>query len=270
MNYLSTIISKPLARSSGNLSGIIQPCGDANQLAEDQTHGYHPQPHQPSAIEHMQQGTWRNSFTYLGSLIMNNGSSSRDITSRIAKAGSAMTQCHVSPIKSSLSQTPHQHTNQDQHVSRPGCHRLALWLWSMGHQPRRSQPPRRVRPALSNAPPACVLAAAHQQSVNAPSNQRHQPSYDNAACAGSDISTACHPPTLYEESLTLTLTSMVGKDQEAAPKLDGLIQSSTTSTPLASMPSMLPRWSLADPTGRHLFADCQRSNPSQALKRDYY
>ena len=31
-------------RSSGNLSGRSQPDGDANQLAEDQTHDYHPNP----------------------------------------------------------------------------------------------------------------------------------------------------------------------------------------------------------------------------------
>ena len=47
-----------------------------------------------------------------------------------------------------------------------------------------------------------------------------------------NISSACHPSSLY-----------VRKDQEAAPKLDGLIQSSTTSIPLASTPS-LPSWSL--------------------------
>ena len=29
---------------------------------------------------------------------------------------------------------------------------------------------------------------------------------------------------------------------------------------------MLPRWSMTDPGGRPLFADCQRSNPSMALK----
>ena len=32
-----------------------------------------------------------------------------------------------------------------------------------GHHPRRSPAPRRVQHALSMAPPACVLAAAHQQ-----------------------------------------------------------------------------------------------------------
>ena len=108
--------------------------------------------------------------------------------------------------------------------------------------------------------------SATKASVNAPSNQQHHPSYDNAACDGSDISTACHPPSLYEESLTSTLTSMVGRDQEAAPKPDGLIQSSTTSTQLASTPSMPHRWSMTDPSGRPLFPDCQRSNPSMALK----
>ena len=35
----------------------------------------------------------------------------------------------------------------------------------MGHHRRRSPAPRRVRHALLKAPPACVLAAAHQQAV---------------------------------------------------------------------------------------------------------
>ena len=50
------------------------------------------------------------SFTYLGSLITNDGSSSRVITSRIAKAASAMYRL------------------SNQHVSCPGCLRFALWL----------------------------------------------------------------------------------------------------------------------------------------------
>ena len=99
-------------------------------------------------------------------------------------------------------------------------------------------------------------------SVNAPSNQLHHLSYDNEADAGLDISTACRPPALFEESQT----SMAGRDLEAAPKLDGLIQSSTISILLASTPPMLPRWSLTDPSGSSLLADCQRSNPSKALK----
>ena len=44
--------------------------------------------------------------------------------------------------------------------------------------------------------------SATKASVNAPRNQPHHPSYDNAACVGLDISTACHPPFLYEEYLT--------------------------------------------------------------------
>ena len=44
-------------RSSDNLAGRSQPCGDANQLAEDKTHGYHLHTHQPSAIEDLIQGS---------------------------------------------------------------------------------------------------------------------------------------------------------------------------------------------------------------------
>ena len=54
------------------------------------------------------------SFTYLGSLITNDGSSSHDITSRIAMAASAMCHlyqihffCHVPPIKSTFSAMCH-------------------------------------------------------------------------------------------------------------------------------------------------------------------
>ena len=72
--------------------------------------------------------------------------------------------------------------------------------------------------------------------------------------------------SLFEETMTSTQTSTAGRDLEAAPKLDGLIQSSTTSIMLASTPPMLPRWYLTDPSGRPLLADCQRSNPSKALK----
>ena len=50
------------------------------------------------------------------------------------------------------------------------------------------------------------------------------------------------------------------------PKPDGRIQSNMISILLASTPSMPPRWSMTDPSGRPLFADCQRSNPSMALK----
>ena len=66
--------------------------------------------------------------------------------------------------------------------------------------------------------------------------------------------------------MTSSQTSMAGRDLVAAPQLDGLIQSSTTSILLASTPPMLPRWSLTDPSGRPFLVDCQRSNPRKALK----
>ena len=107
--------------------------------------------------------------------------------------------------------------------------------------------------------------SAIEASVNAPSNQQHHPAYDNAAYDGSDISSACHPPSRYEGSMTSAQTFMAEKDQEVAPNLDGLIPSSTTSILLASTPPMLPRWSLTDPSGRRLLEDCQSSNPSNEI-----
>ena len=56
------------------------------------------------------------------------------------------------------------------------------------------------------------------------------------------------------------------KRPRGRPKRDGLIPSSTTSILLASTPPVLHRWSLTGPCGRPLLADCQRSNPSKALK----
>ena len=105
---------------------------------------------------------------------------------------------------------------------------------------------------------------ATKASVNLPRKQPHHPSYDNAAYAGSDISTACHPPSLYEGYFTSTQTFMAGNDQLVAPKLDGLIPSSTPSIRLPSTPPMLPRWYMTDPGRRPLLVDCQRSNPSMA------
>ena len=139
----------------------------------------------------------------------------------------------------------------------------------MGHHPRRSPAPRRVRHcAVKGA--FCVCSGSSTSatiaSVNAPSNQLHNLSYDNAAYAVLDISTACHLPSLFEESIPSTQTSMAGRDLEAAPKLDGLIQSNTTSILLASSTPMLPRWSSTDPSGRTLVADCQRSKPSKYPK----
>ena len=87
-------------RSSDNLTGRSQPCGDANQLAEDKTHGYHPKPtnHLPLKI-YNKEVVFVDSFTYLGSLITNDGSSSRDITSRIAKDAPAMCRLSNPPFR---------------------------------------------------------------------------------------------------------------------------------------------------------------------------
>ena len=38
-------------RSSDDTSGRSQPCGDANQLAEDKTHGHHPQSHREMGMD---------------------------------------------------------------------------------------------------------------------------------------------------------------------------------------------------------------------------
>ena len=140
----------------------------------------------------------------------------------------------------------------------------------MVHHPRRSPPLRCVRLALPKKGASCMCSgsstSATESSVNAPRNQPPHLSCHNAAYAGSDTSYACRPPSRCEGSMTSTQTFMAGKDQEVAPKLDGLIQSSTISILLASTPPMLPRWSLTDPSERYLLADCLRSKPSKALK----
>ena len=68
---------------------------------------------------------------------------------------------------------------------------------------------------------------------------------------------------------TSTQTFMAGKHHEVAPKLNGLIPSSTTSILLASTPPMLPIWYLTDPSERPLLADCQRSNASNSNRSVY-
>ena len=83
--------------------------------------------------------------------------------------------------------------------------------------------------ALKHGPPPSPIAGAYYSTcaVKGASWQQHisnhsmrertkQPLhhlyYDNAAYAGLDISTACHPPSLLEESMTSTQTSMAGRD----------------------------------------------------------
>ena len=143
-------------------------------------------------------------------MITNDGSSSRDITSRIAKAASVMGR-----------------------LSNPlfRKHRISI----------------RTKINMDRALVVSVLLYGSEAWATTLADRRRLDVFD-------------------EESFTSTLTSMVGKYQEAAPQLYGVIQSSTTSTLLASTPSMLPRWYLTDPSGRHFFAEYQRSNPSKVLK----
>ena len=98
-------------------------------------------------------------FTYLGSLITNDGSSSRDITPRIVKAASAMYRLS----------NPLFHKHRISIQTKINMYRaLVVFVLLYGSEAwattlRRSSAPRRVRHALPKAPPACVLAAAHQQ-----------------------------------------------------------------------------------------------------------
>ena len=53
----NTRMTSPYSLHLVRAPGRSQPYGDANHLAEDEPHGYYPQPHRPSAIEDMQQGS---------------------------------------------------------------------------------------------------------------------------------------------------------------------------------------------------------------------
>ena len=183
-------------------------CRDANKLVKDQTHGYYPNHtnHLPLKICN-KEVLFVDSFTYIGSLFTNDCSSPRYITYRIAKTASVM--CRLSnPLSRKHRISKRTNINMYRTLVVSVC---SMALCSTC--------------AVKGASYVCTgsSTSATKASVNAPSNQTHHLSYDNAACAGSDISTACHPPSLYEEHLTSTQTSMVGKDQEAAPKLDVLI-----------------------------------------------
>ena len=117
---------------------------------------------------------------------------------------------------------------------------------------------------LLNVPVNSTLAT--KAYVNVPMSQPHHLTYDNAAYGSSDISSACHPPYLYEGFMTSNKTFIAGKDQVVVQKLDGLIPPSMTSMLLASTPPILPWWSWSDPSGRPFLMYCRRSNPSQVSK----
>ena len=264
------------ARSSSDLiSGRSQSCGDAHYLAEDQTDGYHPNPtnHLPLKVCN-REVLFVDSFAYLGSLITNDGSSSRDIAYCIAMAASAMYGLS-NPLFRKHGVSIRTNINMYRALA------VSVLLYGSEASPPSPIADRRSPIADRRSPIAyrrrldvfkgasCVCSGnstlSTKASLNAPSNQQHRLSYDNDACTGSYISTAFHPPSLFEQYMTSTQTSMAGKYLEAAPKLDGLIQSSTTSIVLASTPPMLPRWSLTDPSGRPLLAESQRSNPRKAV-----
>ena len=81
--------------SSDNLTGRRQPCGMQISWPKTKLMAITPKPtnHLPLKICN-KEVVFVDYFTYLGSLITNDGSSSRDITSRIATAASAM--CRLS------------------------------------------------------------------------------------------------------------------------------------------------------------------------------
>ena len=192
LDYADDIAIFAPSACSDDTSGRSQPCGDANQLAEDQTHGYHTQSHQPSAIEDMQQGNLYclsipSHILDLGwSLITNDGSSSRDITSRISKAASA--RCRLSnPLfrKHRISVRTKINRYRALVVSAL-LYGSEAWATTLADRP----PSRRVRHALSKAPPACVLPAAHQQ-------PEHPWTHQATNCI---ISPTTMPPTLVRTS----------------------------------------------------------------------
>ena len=159
------------------------------------------------------------SFTYIGSLITNDGSSSRDITSRIAKAASAM--CRLSnPLFRK--------------------HRISIrhMLMRVSNQSIRERTKQPTASSLLRQRRLRWFGHLHRMPSSLPVRRVF------------DFNPNIHG----------------WKRPRGRPKTDGLIQSSTTSTQLVSTPSMPHRWSMTDPSGRPLFPDCQRSNPSMALK----
>ena len=261
------------SRSSDDTSGRSQPCGDANQLAEDQTHGHHPKSHQPSAFEDMQHGGTVCRFLRISwilvkdSLITNDGSSFRDITSRIAKAASAMYRLSNPLFRKHCISIQTKINMYRALVVSVLLHGSEAWATTLADRRRLDVFDMRCQRRLLR-----VFWQQHisNHSIRERTNQLTASSLLRQRCLRwFGHLHACHPPSLLEESMTSTQTSLAGRDLEAAPKLDGPIQSSTISILLASTPPMLPRWSLANPSGRPLLADCLRvicirSNPSKA------
>ena len=236
-----------------NLTGRSQPCGYANQLAEDKTHGYHPKPtnHLPLKMCN-KEVVCVDSFTLLGSLITNDGYSSRDITSRIAKAASAMCR-------------------QSNPLFRK--HRISI-------RTKINMYRALVVSVLIYGSEAWATTLADRRRLDVfdmRCQRRHLRVFWQQHVSNQSIRERTKQPTasslLRQRRLRwfghlhrMPSSLPVRRDQEAAPKPDGRIQSNIISNLLASKPSMPQRWPVTDPSGRLLFADCQRSNPSMALK----
>ena len=203
------------------------------------------------------------SFTYLGSLITNDGSSSRDITFRIAKAASAM--CRLS--------NPLFRKHRISIRTKINMYRaLVVSVLLYGSEAwATTLADRRHLDVFDMRCQRCLLCVFWQQHFSNQSiRERTRQPTASSLLRQRRLRWFGHlhrmPSSLPVRRVFDFNPTMVGRDQEAAPKPDGLIQSSTTSTQLASTPSMPHRWSMTDPSGRPLFADCQRSNPSMALK----
>ena len=228
-------------------------------MAEDKTHGYHPKPtnHLPLKICN-HEVVFVDSFTYLGSLITNDGSSSRDITYRIAKAASAM--CRLSnPLfrrhRISIRTKINMYRALVVSVLLYGS---AAWATTLAYRRRLDVFDMRCQRRL-----LCVFWQQHvsNQSIR----ERTKQPTASSLLRQRRLRWFGHLHRM-PSSLPVRRVFYFNPNQEPAPKPDGLIQSSTTSTQLASTPSMPHRWSMRDPGGRPLFADCQRLNPSMALK----
>ena len=108
----------------------------------------------------------------------------RYVTSRIAKAASAM--CRLS--------NPLFRKHHNNIRTKINTYRALVLLYGSGEWSTT------LACAAKGASYVCSGSStlATNASVNVPKKQPHHLSYDNAAYAGSDISSACHPPSLYD------------------------------------------------------------------------
>ena len=128
-----------------------------------QTHGHHPNPtsHLPLKICNTEV-MFVDSFTYLGSLITNDGSSSRDITYRIAKAASAVYRLPNPLFRKHRISIQTKINMYRALVVSVLLYGSEAWATTLADR-RRLDVFNMHCHCLSKAPPVCVLAAAHQQ-----------------------------------------------------------------------------------------------------------